>query len=499
MKGSLFDLSHERKMTLNMGNLYPILSQEIIPGDKFTGSTEILIRMAPLLAPVMHRVNVYTHFFFVPNRLIWSGWEDFITGGEDGLIPDSPPMIELNNSNKTEWGARRLADYLGVPSTMITGTLTRSVFLNALPFRAYQLIFDEWYRDQTLTTSNLPDFDLAGDITQSAHGSDIVKHLQLRVRAWEKDYFTSALPWTQRGGEAGAPVTQDPLKPNILRKSTDDSIIGGATLTSDGSGQLAGGGFYAWLDNSDEDKVMINDLRTANRLQRWLEKNARGGSRYIENILEHFGVKSSDARLQRPEYLGGGKQPVMISEVLSTTKDTAETQPLAELGGHGIALGTTNRFSKRFEEHGWLMGIMSIMPRTAYYQGIPRELLKKDRFDYYWPEFAHLGEQEVDRDEIYADLTASKTAGAFGYQQRYAEYKFKPDSVVGDMRADLDHFHFGRLFASEPLLNDAFIRATNVADRSFATVGAITHHCYAQVFNKLKAWRPMPYQANPKL
>ncbi|AXL14917.1 major capsid protein [Microviridae sp.] len=500
-----FDLSHEKKLSLKMGKLYPMLLQEIIPGDRFRVSSEIMLRLAPMISPVMHRVHVYTHYFFVPNRLVWNEWEDFITGGEEGDAEPAYPKIVINNTTKSAFTKGRVPDYMSIP-TLDSADTIETAKISALPFRAYQLIYNEYFRDQNLQ-DKIP-FDLGGgDITDQ---SDVETLTDLRDRAWEKDYFTSALPWAQRGGEATIPIGQ--VQPNYKTPSEVKTVIGtaqaNATLASDGTGDLAEEGNLAnqlVLDNllpMDVDAVAINDLRKANRLQEWLEKSARGGSRYIEQILSHFGVRSSDARLQRPEYLGGGKQPVVISEVLNTTGIVNETEGgnvQGDMAGHGISVGRSNRFKKSFEEHGYVIGIMSVLPRTTYQNGIERHFNKFDKFDYFWPEFAHLGEQEIKNKEIYLDyLDASENETTWGYQQRYAEYKYNQSSVHGDFRDNLAFWHMGRQFDELPELSEDFVKS-DPTKRIFAVTADDVDTLYCQIYNKIDALRPMPYFSIPTL
>ncbi len=487
---SAFDLSHEKKLTFEMAQLIPILHEEILPGDHFKINTEVFLRFAPMIAPIMHRVNVYVHFFFVPNRIIWDSWEDFITGGQLGLTSPSMPTVTYTS----QLGISTLADYLG-----IGGTVAGSVYqpeINALAFRAYQSIFNEYYRDETLDP--LIDFTIEGEV------------VQLRTRRWEKDYFTSALPWTQRGTEIGVPITFDAgigsgaggtKAWDVVAAPPELSDTGTPNLDVDTSGNVVGadsgaGRKITALDNTDSLNLTINDLRQSSRLQEWLEKNARGGYRYIEQLLSHFGVKSSDSRLQRPEYIGGGRQPVTISEVLNTSATATEEQ--GTMAGHGIAVGTANSMKRRFEEHGQLLGIMSVIPRTSYMQGIPRKFLRLDKLDYYFPEFAHLGEQVVESREVYMHTGGSQAdnEAVFGYQQRFGEYKYGYSCVHGDFRGNLDFWHMARIFTSRPVLGATFVRA-DPTERIFAVL--TDDHMWCQVYNNVKARRPMPYFANPKL
>lgn len=482
---SAFDLSHEKKLSFNMGELIPSLLQEVVPGDHFKGKTETMVRMAPLIAPIMHRVNVFVHYFFVPNRIVWNEWEDFITGGKDGTTAPVMPTIDFTASQV----AGKLPDYLGLPQSS-----NNPINVNALPFWAYRKIFEDYYMD--LNLQDPPTYN-----TDGAANSAILN------RAWEKDYFTSALPWPQRGPDVDMPVDGS-FSPQYWDTSkvvrTDGTKgVGGNLGADDNIGidadlTMGGTGLDSRIENLQDPQtvdglgVTIRQLRESSALQRWLEKQARGGSRYIETILSHFGVKSSDQRLQRAEYLGGGKSPIVISEVLNTS-NTAEA-PQGAMAGHGISTGVTNEFNYKVEEHGYIMGIMSILPRTAYQDGIPRTFSRRDKTDYYWPEFANLGEQEVLNKEIYANNALPD--GTFGYQQRYAEYKYAMDTVHGDFRSTLDFWHMGRQFATSPALNGPFIKA-NPTDRIFAV--STGDKIWAQIYNEIKAKRPMPYFSNPSM
>ena len=498
-----FDLSHEKKMSMKLNKLYPIMCQEIVPGDKFRVKSEVLIRLAPMLAPVMHRMNVTTHYFFVPNRLVWNEWEDFITGGEDGNSNPAHPYVTINSFNNTSFQKGSLADFMGVPP--VEGVQTVTPQINVLPFRAYQLIYNEYYRDQNLTEKI--------DVSKTSGAETNDEMFNIRTRAWEKDYFTSALPWSQRGGEAQIPLGS--IDENDVTYLPQSEAID--TLDPTGSaGALHGtNGLLATstgdpvqlknIQSIDVNATTINDLRKANRLQQWLEKSARGGSRYIEQIFSHFGVKSSDARLQRPEFLGGGRQPVVISEVLSTYSATdmgvPSANPQGDMTGHGISVGQANGFSKSFEEHGFVIGIMSVIPKTAYQQGLDKKFLRTDKFDYFWPEFAHLGEQEVQLQELYCNYNGASNdelTETFGYQQRYAEYKYERSTVHGDFRDNLKYWHMGRIFDNKPVLNTEFVEA-DADKRIFAVEDETTDELYVQIYNKVDALRPMPYFSIPSL
>ena len=504
-----FDLSHERKLSMNMGEIVPIMVQSTIPGDRFRANSEVFMRLAPMLAPIMHRVNVYVHYFFVPNRLVWNEWEEFITGGEDGQSIPVFPKLTIDDTTKLQFERGLLPDYMGIPVTDGGGpAITQPLEVSALPFRAYQLIYSEFYRDQNLITA--PEIAKAGVVTPQEQ-SVLVK---MRIRAWEKDYFTSCLPWSQRGGEVGMPIdgtfTPEYRSQSRIRNHQNNPPPDGELWSI--NGELADQLDTQQLNlqnlespqSIDDLDFKITDLRRAARLQEWLERNARGGSRYIEQIFAHFGVKSSDARLQRPEYLGGGRQPIVISEVLNTTGEDQSTgnnfYPQGNMSGHGISVGQSNQFKKRFEEHGTILGLMSVIPRTCYQQGIERDWLKFDKFDYYWPEFAHIGEQEVINSEVVHDFTDALPNGneVFGYQSRYSEYKYKQSTVHSDFKGSLNHWHMGRIFAQNPDLNQEFIES-DPTHRIFAVTDPQEEKLYVQVFNRVRAIRPIPVFSDPRL
>ena len=497
-KKSAFDLSHEHKTTTEFSKLTPIMNMEVVPGDQIAVNSEILVRMAPTIAPIMHRVDVFVHHFFVPNRIVWDKWEDFIFPKDDYKTPPTMPTVEISEQYSLPelWGTRSLANHLGFP-VIDPKQLIDNIKVSSLPFRAYTAIYNDYYRDQNLED----ELDLDSD--------EIFK---IRYRAWEKDYFTSALPFAQKGPAVKIPGGSGSLKdvqladqvtglglPNANLSTDVNSVVRSTTDPTKG-GQL----------NFGESNMgtTIEDLRRSARLQEWLEKAARAGTRYKEGIKSFFGTNIGDARLDRPEYLGGGKQPITISEVLNTTGnisgDTTDQQPnvQGDMAGHGIAVGGKNNFKYSVKEHGHIISIMSIMPKPAYQQGIDKLWTRNDRFDYYWPEFANLGEQEIKNQELYVTADSATRDQTFGYQQKYAEYKYACDKVTGDFAGNLDFWHLGRKFVDQPYLNNAFIKPdVEEFERIFAvdskTTG--TDQFWCQIYHDVKARRPMPYFGTPRL
>ncbi len=493
-KKNVFDLSHDVKMSMKMGNLTPVLVTECVPGDSFQIGCDSLIRFAPMVAPVMHRMDVSVHYFFVPNRLTWDNWETYIV---DADIPNPLPYINYTDDFTTD--QKKFLDYMGVPPNIGTG-ITQA--LNALPLAAYQAIYNEYYRDENLVT------EVDYSLSDGNNTGDVVDLVKMRQRAWEHDYFTASLPFAQKGTAVDIPIgsidSDVAVNWNTLETGNDNNKIAAYDLSnnlssynnigrSSGEATLGTPDLIAKTSDLDIAPTTINDLRRAFRLQEWLEKNARGGTRYIENILMHFGVRSSDKRLQRPEYITGLKTPVIISEVLNTSA-TAE-EPQGNMAGHGVAVSTGKYGNYFCEEHGYIIGIMSVMPQPAYQQGIPKTYLKTDPLDFFWPSFAHIGEQPVTNNELYAyTATAEDT---FGYVPRYAEYKYQASRVAGDFRTILDYWHLGRIFATQPALNDTFIECTpDQCERIFAVQDG-EDNLFCQVMHKIKAVRPMPKFGTP--
>lgn len=479
MKRSKFSLSNYKLATFDMGQLVPVGLTEVLPGDSIQQATSALIRCSPLLAPVMHPVKMRIHHWFVPNRILWDNWEDFITGGPDGMNASVFPTITINNPAE-----KTLADYMGIAPGTYSSTFS------ALPFRAYAMIFNEWYRDQDLVTE-------VG--LSKADGNDTTTNTSLLYSAWEKDYFTTARPWEHKGPAVTLPLgTEAP----ILRRSNaiaakvyaegTNSPGGLENLRSDAAGVLEGatsstqfsidpqGGLYASLSGATA--ANVNDLRLAMALQRYQEARARYGSRYTE-YLRYLGVRSSDARLQRPEYLGGGKQTIQFSEVLQTGVDSTD-EGVGDMYGHGIGAMRSNRYRRFFEEHGFIVSLVSVLPKTMYAQGMPRHWNRRTKEDFWQKELQHIGQQEILNKEVYA-MHASPN-DTFGFNDRYDEYRRAESTIAGEFRSTLNYWHMARIFGSAPTLNGDFVKA-NPTDRIFAST--TTSELYGMFNHSIQARR----------
>lgn len=481
MKRSKFNLSHTQLLTCRMGQIVPVGITEVLPGDSFQHAASAFIRAAPLATPPMHPVRIAIRHFYVPNRLVWEDFEDFITGGPDGMDDSVFPTITLADP-----AAGTLADYLGVPP-LETGGIAPTV--NALPFRAYAMIFNEWYRDQDLVS------EVAFD---TASGPDVTTNTLLLRAAWEKDYFTTCRPWEQKGPTVTLPIgTSAPVTVNTLRNVTQGGLnafplqlVQGEDSGSGNQG-AAGGKFPkgAWnegdiaeyigtADLSSATAATVNQLRLAMALQRYEEARARFGSRYTE-YLRYLGVRSSDARLQRPEYLGGAVTNLQFSEVLSTTADAPganETTGVGALAGHGIGLNRTNRYRRFFEEHGFVISLMHVLPQTMYPQGLFRHWNRRTKEDFWQRELEHIGQQPVLNKEVFS--SHPNPEGVFGYQDRYDEYRRAESQVHGEFRNVLSDWHFARKFpaGANVVLNGTFVTAIPSND-PFQAQGNDTLYC----------------------
>lgn len=532
-QSSRFDLSHDRKFSFQPGKLYPILNAEALPSDVWQYDANALVRMMPMLAPLMHQVDVCVHSFFHPERLTQrQGYYDvFITGGNggDGLMPDGS-LVQIPHFNVKGTGTLSdlfvpidaylqvgsLADYLGVQYTSgaLGGTDTQAI--SARPFIAFWRIYNEYFRDQNVMPDVVglyPDiFDsIGGDITPAIHAAlvDGFEFFTIPQVCWEKDMYTSALPNAQRGAAVQTPLDgqgiveytpissvfrQDgglPFTSKLNVNPTNADVIVDSSVTEVGGRveniqdvSLTSGGFT------------IEALRVAARLQEFQEKLMRGGARLTEFIKQIFGVTSSDARLQRPEYLGGGKIPMNISEVLQTSENG--TTPLAEMAGHGVTMGNVTAFKKFCEEYGYFQVFIFLRPKTAYQNGLPRMWWNRfDRLDYANPSFAHIGEQEVLQKELCWMTTNATDNQLFGYQERFVEYKYIPSSVHGEYRTTQDFWHWGRQFSLPPTIGPEFVLCD--PDQRIFNVISEGDSLYCIVHNRITAKRPLPYRGTPYL
>jgi len=452
MKRHKHGLSSTFLASMDLGEIIPINLVEILPGDTLQKATSALIRCSPLLAPVMHKVNVDIYDFFVPNRLVWDDWEDFITGGEDG--EDASVFPTITTPASTGFAVGSLADYLGVPP----GVASRQV--SALPFRGYALIFNEWFRDQDLVTPLVID---------TTSGDDTTTSVALQNAAWPKDYFTSARPWEAKGPEITIPlgttapvVTAGSGNAMLLRRADTSALLPSATaLGSNASSQLQNqAAVLSKLDpngtlNADLSGVSgitLTALREAAALQRMQEARARYGSRYSE-YLRYMGIRYSDARLQRPEFLGGGRDVIQFSEVLQTGPGD---DPVGDLKGHGITGMRSRRWRRTFEEHGFMFTFLVVRPKSIYADGLERPWNRRFKEDYWQPELQFIGQQAILNKEV--DFSHATPEGVFGYQDRYDDYRSAWSRIAGDFRTTLDFWHFARIFGSSPALNETFIK-----------------------------------------
>ena len=513
VKKNVFNLSHDRKFSCDFGELIPIMVMDVVPGDSVQIKPSAHIKFAPLITPVMSNFNQTLHYFFVPNRITWPDFEKFITGGEDGL---DETVWANTDYNPAIFQAGTLPDYLGLPiATDTVNGAGEAIRVSTLPFAAYNKIYNDYYRDENLIQP-IPDQVPSGEMSIG----DFMNFSRLKNRAWRKDYLTSALPWTQKGPESLLPLggeadivyrsqTNPAVKAWIAGQSPtaptlSDNISTGANaneVNSATDGPLAFDiSDSHYTDLSTATQVSINDLRRAFALQSWLEKNARGGSRYNEFVQVHFGTFTGDARVDRAEYIGGVKTPIKISEVLQTSMAPNQTTPQGNMAGHGVSVGSGQSFRYNVKEHGYIIGIMSVLPEAAYQQGIPRHYLRNDKFEYYFPSFAHIGEQAISNTELAISGNSSWNKGTFGYTPRYSEYKFMQSTVHGDFKTNLDYWHAGRKFGNEPLLNEAFVTMSAVdTKRIFAVENGDVDKLWCHVYNDVMAARPMPIYGTPKI
>lgn len=506
---SSFDRSHGVKTTFDEGFLVPFYLDEVLPGDTHQLSLTAFARMNTLIKPIMDNVHLDFFFFFVPNRLIWDNWQKFC--GEQTNPGDSISFQVPTITTPITIAEKSLGDYLGLP-LYVANSLTP---VSALPFRAYNLIFNQWFRDQNLIGSvGVPTTD----------GPDALGSYSLLRRGKRHDYFTGCLPQPQRGAtpvsiplgstaavaispsgtlgfDTGAATNVTRFHPTAVGANSTVLQTSASTNTAD---YRYNTGLVGVADLSTATAATINSLRQAFQVQRLLERDARGGTRYVEILRAHFGVVSPDARLQRPEYLGGGSLPVTVNPVAQTagTGATGSSTPLANLGGFSLAAGGGIGFSKSFVEHGLVMGLVCARADLSYQQGLDKLWSRSTRYDFYWPAFANLGEQAVLTKEIYS-TGAAADANVFGYQERWAEYRYKPSRITGTFRSNaavpLDVWHLAQKFTSAPTLSQAFIEEPTGATGPMYRVLAVPteSHFLFDSYLRLRSTRPMPTYSVP--
>ena len=498
---SKFNRSHNHKTTFDANYLIPVFVDEVIPGDTFKMSSTTFARLATPIKPSMDNLHMDLHFFFVPNRLVWDNWERFM-GAQDNPADTTDYVLPKANLS---WAAvdehtNSIEDYFGIP--FIDGS-TGGQLVNELPFRAYNLIWNEWYRDQNLQ-------DSVEVFKGDAASTD---PFALLKRGKRHDYFTSALPWPQKGEPVSlsltgnADIVGDGEPSFVDDEGTIRRLRVNSDTTAGWSGAAPTGDFLAttWedpallADLTDVTAVTINQLRQAFQLQKFLERDARSGTRYIEVIKAHFGVTNPDFRLQRPEYLGGCHENIRFTTIAQTTQTLTDSTPQGNLAAMATVSGRKKCFNKSFTEHGFIIGLASVYADLTYQQGINRMWKRSTRVDHYWPVFAHLGEQEILNQEIYATGNTPNDEAVFGYQERYAEYRYHPDRISGEFRSgasqSLDVWHYAEDFAGLPVLNGAFIENNAPVKRNSAV--QTEPDFIADFYFGLESIRPMPLYGTP--
>ena len=534
MKRTKFDRSHVYKTTFDSGKLIPVFIDEVLPGDTTRMSVNYFARLATPIKPIMDNIYLDWFFFFVPNRLVWEHWQNFCFEQED---PDDstdyviPTVTATGNSDNTYIGS--LWDYFGLPVNT-SGNLSG---ISALPFRGVYLIWNEWFRDENLQKSIKIQKGDANEVLDSSRstdqpswvftsGTNIVPGLACPPRGKRHDYFTSALPWTQKGpgvsvGLAGTAPVQGEFSISGFQTGTvtaedtnnrlqalavagqNGRISGYPEITSWPTKNVTVGGLTqsGLIANLDESSIFtINSLRTAFQMQKFYERLARGGSRYTEVLRSFFGVVSPDARLQRPEFLGSFTKMVNVNPIAQTSA-TNDTSPQGNLSAYGVTAAKFHGFTKSFVEHGYIFGFVCARADLTYQQGINRMWLRSTVYDFYWPTFAHLGEQAIELREIYAQGSEADTT-VFGYQERYAEYRYKPSQITGKFRSsvtggNLDVWHLSQFFINAPTLNEEFITENPPIERIIAVPSE--PEFLLDIGFRYTTVRPMPMFGTPGL
>ena len=549
---STFDRSSGHKTTFNAGKLVPIYVDEVLPGDTFEMKTSAIIRGSTPIFPVMDNANLDIYFFFVPNRLVWDHWKEF--NGENTTskweqtveysIPQMAPPLSTGTIPTAGWEKGTLADYMGIPTGVGPGASQTNpeYTVNHLPFRAYCLIWNEWFRDQNLQDPVL--IDTGDSQTNGRHlipeGNSITFENQAALQGANLlpvnkyfDYFTGALPEPQKGPDVLLPLgntapvitmttditgvtgsspslrftSNNPINSQanlvVTPTGTGKGTLNHTTANTDViNGNLIPANLYANL--AEATSATINELRLAFQLQKLYERDARGGTRYIEIIKSHFGVTSPDARLQRPEYLGGERIPINIDQVIQTSGTMEGTTPQGNTAAYSLTGNQGSYFKHSFVEHGYVLGLACVRTEHTYQQGLEKIWNRKNRFDFYWPALANIGEQAILNKEIYLQDSKAMNEEAFGYQEAWAEYRYKPSRVSSAFRSNvtgsLDAWHYADYYEELPKLSAEWIQETykNV-DRTLAVQSTLEDQYIADFWFKCKCTRPMPIYSIPGL